>query len=489
MPTDRDQLPPELKPEQTLRTPSGSGPVLSVGDGHGRGRRQRTDLTTGSVPKNLFGQAWPQVIEGILNVADQFVDVFWAGRLPSGFRAIASIGVAQTFTQFAGQARQGFDVALRAMIARAVGARDIPLANHVLFQGLLITGVYSLLMVLIGLFGTGFFLSLIRASDELRAQTAVYMQVQFLGAATQSFRMATGTALQAAGEPIIPLRATLVSRIIHIVLTPFLIFGWLGLPAMGLAGSALATVLGQAVGIAMNLYGLSSGQSRLRITLRGARVDFPMISRQLRLAAPASIRGTERASSQLALLGIVTPFGDVVLAAYALTRRLEQSSSFGSGGIAQAGGVMVGQNLGGGQPSRAKQSLGWALVYVAAMKATVLGLFWLFPLAVIMVFTRDAAVVALTAHWVRIQLFAAFFQGLMIVFQEAYHGAGDTLAPLIVTLVGVWAIEVPLAYYLCLHTSLGPIGIAYAAIAGFSSRTLFFLGYYFTGRWLRIKVI
>lgn len=478
---------PKTGDDKQATPPAAAQPAVAPEEG-ARRRRPRTDLTTGSIPKKLFAQAWPQVIENVLNIADQFVDLFWAGRLPAGFRAIASIGVAQTFTQFAGQARMGFDVSMRAMIARAVGARNIPLANHVLFQGLSLTAVYSLFMVLVGIFLTDFFLNLINASDALRDQTSLYMRVQFIGNATQNFRMSTGTALQASGEPIVPLRATTVSRLIHIGLSPFLIFGWWIFPEIGLAGSALANVLAQAVGVAMNMYALMGGHGRLKLTLRGNRLDPPLILRQVRIGAPASVRGTERATSQLALLGIVSPFGDVALAGYALTRRLEMFSNFGSGGIAQASGVMVGQNLGAGHAPRARQTVGWALMYVAAMKSTIIGLFWIFPFAAIMVFTKDPAVVDLTMHWVRIQLFGAFFQGLMQVFQESFNGAGDTLTPMVVTLFGVWCIEVPLAWFLCTQTSLGPVGIAYASILGFVSRTLIFMGWYFYGRWLNFKV-
>jgi Na+-driven multidrug efflux pump len=214
-----------------------------------------------------------------------------------------------------------------------------------------------------------------------------------------------------------------------------------------------------------------------------------MVGRLLKLAAPASIRGTERASSQLALLWIVSPFGDIPLAAYSLTRRLEQFSSFGSGGIAQAAGVMVGQNLGAKKPERARSALKWALLFVTTMKGSILASLWIFAAGAVMVFTHDADVVDLTVQWMRIQLISALFQGIMMVYQESYHGAGDTLAPLVVTLIGVWAIEVPLAYWLCLHTSLGAIGIAWAAIAGFGSRAVFFAVYYFSGRWLRVKVL
>ncbi|MBF8299526.1 MAG: hypothetical protein HW397_575 [Dehalococcoidia bacterium] len=424
-----------------------------------------------------------------MNIADQTVDVFWAGRLPDGIRAIGGIGVAQTFTQFAGQFQQGFNVSMRAMIARAVGAKNIPLANSILVQGFFLTGIYSILMVLVGIFATDFFLNLINASDALREQTRLYMVIQFVGNGTQSFRNATGAALQAAGEPIIPLRATTVSRILHIVLSPFLIFGWMGFPEMGLAGSALATVLAQVAGIGMNVFALSTGQSRLSLSLRGNRLDKKLIWQQIKIGTPASIRGSERATSSLVLLAIAAPFGDIALAAYSLTRRIEQLANFGSGGLGQASGVMVGQNLGAGNIARAKEAVRWAVLYAFIMKVIANGLFYIAPFAIVGIFTQNPEALALTVVWMKIQLLVAIVHGMNNTLQESFNGAGDTLAPMINTLLGVWLVEVPVAWFLCTQTSLGPLGIAWGAFAAFSARLLSFIVYYFHGRWLRIKVI
>lgn len=148
----------------------------------------------------------------MLNSSEQFADLFWASRLDTGFQAIASIGVAQTFTQFLALVRIGFDVSMRAMIDRAGGARNIRLANHVLFHALHLTGMYSIAMLLIAVLGTHFFLSVVNASDALREKTALSMRTQFIGSATQNFRMSTGSALQAVGEPTVPLRATAASH-------------------------------------------------------------------------------------------------------------------------------------------------------------------------------------------------------------------------------------------------------------------------------------
>src|SRR5688500_11382921 len=105
----------------------------------GRGRRRYVgrDLTTGSIPRNLWSLAWPQTIEGVMRVVDQMMDLVWAGML--GTRSIAGVGVAQQYTQMAWTGRQGIDTALRAMVSRAIGRGDVALANHICWQAATLT--------------------------------------------------------------------------------------------------------------------------------------------------------------------------------------------------------------------------------------------------------------------------------------------------------------------------------------------------------------
>lgn len=84
-------------------------------------------MTEGSALKNLFFLAWPQVTEGTLTVIAQVADMFWAGRL--GYQAVAGLGVGQIYMMMALSARAGMDAAMRALIARAIGARQISQAT------------------------------------------------------------------------------------------------------------------------------------------------------------------------------------------------------------------------------------------------------------------------------------------------------------------------------------------------------------------------
>ena len=457
-------------------------------DDRRRKRWATVDPTTGSIPKKLFGMAWPQVTESVLNIGDQMVDLIWAGRLPGGFRAIASLGIAQSFTQFSRTARQGLDTSMQAMISRAVGAGNIRLANHVALQGFTLNGAYSLLMVIIGIFLTDVLLRMIGASEEIQSQTAMYMRIQFLGMATMSFRMNVGMVLQASGDVMTPLKATTIARVIHIVLTPFLMFGWWYFPEWGLPGAAVANVLAHAIGGSFNFYALFKGNSRLHLTLHGYYVDYRLMWRLIKIGTPASIAATERSMAQLILLVFVTPFGDMALAAYALTRRMEMFSNFGAMGLGRATGIMVGQNLGAGRQDRAKQSIFWGLVYVTAMKLVIGTLVFAFPVGLVMLFTDQAEVVELAALWLRIQVIGTIFMGTGMVFQQSFNTAGDTMAPMVVTLITMWFIEVPLAWVLSYTFGIGPLGIAYARLVSMTVRMGLYTGYYYWGRWLRVSM-
>jgi Na+-driven multidrug efflux pump len=123
--------------------------------------------------------------------------------------------------------RQGLDMAMRAMVSRAVGAGDIARANHVALQAFTLSGAFSVLMALIGVFFTEPLLAVLGVPDNVIAAGADYMRIQFVGSGTNAFRMMSGAALQSAGDTLTPMRSATVSRFLHVVLSPMFVFGWL----------------------------------------------------------------------------------------------------------------------------------------------------------------------------------------------------------------------------------------------------------------------
>ncbi len=460
------------------------------------------DLTEGSIPKNLWFLTWPTMVTGVLQIADNAAELIWAGFL--GFRAIASIGVAQTWIQLFNSGRMGLDTATRAMVSRAVGARDLPLANHVATQSLLFNAAAALAMMLVGVFFTEPLLRLLGVSEEVIAEGGLYLQMRFVAQVSFSLFGCSSSILQATGDPITPMKAQAAARLLQIVLAPLLVFGWLGLPTLDLPGIAVAVFLAQTVGLAITIHVLLTGRSRLRLSIAPLRPDFPLLWRMVRLGTPASVTNSERSLAQLILVGIVTPFGDTTLAAYSLTQRLQMFVNFGQHGVGQAAGVLSGQNLGAREVARARATVWWALGYTLLFSLFVGGAMLLFPTAFLIVFTREEHLLETAAPWLRITVLGFIAMGASTVFMQVFNTAGDTLVPMLVSLGSIWAIQQPAAILLSgaaqraqllgwqlslpVVSGLGDLGIAWAIVLAMAVRVAVYLPYFLWGPWWRKKV-
>lgn len=448
-----------------------------------RSRHSTRDLTKGSVRKNLWFLAWPQIAEGFLSVVDQMADLIWAGRL--GFQTIAALGVAQTYLMMVMTARMGLDSGMRSMISRAVGAGDIKYANHVLLQSLTLTAALAVVIIVIGVTFAEPLLRLLGVSDGVVAQATDYMRIQFVAMSVMSFQRLTAGALQASGDSLTPLKAATVSRVGHLALSPLFIFGWLMFPEMGIAGAAMANLLAQVAGVGLNVYALTNGSSRLALSIRGYYIDFPLIWRLIRIGAPASVTGMQRASSQLVVVVIVASFGDVAVAAYALARRAENLVNQSARGLGRAAGALAGQNLGANKPDRAKSAMNLALIFVLILTAPVATLFIAWPSGVASFFNSDPEFVSAASTWLRIVAIGYLSMATVQVFTQGLNTSGDTFAPMLITLATVWAIEIPLSFTLSQLTSLGPLGVAWAIVIGMTTRLVVFVWYYSKGKWLK----
>ena len=485
----------DTPPNEEARRQSADDAVFASGDpARGPKRRRRVsayttrNLTSGGIKSTLWFLAWPQMVGGVFNAADQLADLFWAGMI-GGFHAIAGVGVAQTYAHLMMMARQGLDVGMQALIARAVGARRSDLANHAALQAFTLVIAISIVLVIGGVLLARPLLSVVGTSDGVIAATVLFLQYQFVSAGVQSFRQTAGAVLEASGDTLTHMKSTMASRVLHLVLSPFFIFGWLGLPEMALPGVAVANIVAQAVGTVWNLYALFSGSSRLHLSLRGYHLDPRLMWRILRIGGPASVTQMERGLSELVLVRLVTPFGDLALAAYGLTRRLERLTDIGSQGVGRASGILAGQNIGALKPERARATVRWAVTYVILIRGSAGLVLILFPAFFVSIFSDEREFVETAVIWVQIQAVAGVALGGGQVLQQSFNIAGDTLAPMLVTFMSMWVMEIPLAFVLTRFTPLGELGIPIAIAIAMFFRFALYGGYYLTGRWLRATVL
>ncbi|HLB27660.1 MAG TPA: MATE family efflux transporter [Dehalococcoidales bacterium] len=456
----------------------------------GRSRRRvdsiDRDWTKGNVFHNLLAISWPIVVGNSLNLLGPVVDMIWVAKL--GAAAIAGVGVAGMAVMMITSARMGLSMGSRAIIARAIGAGDSKDANHVIQQYFVISSIYSVVMALIGILLSKQIMSLFGLDADVIAEGTSYMRIQFIGTVAMSFRVMTETIMQASGDTQTPMRITVIFRIFHAALAPFLIFGWLFFPNLGVSGAALTNVISQGLGAIVGIWILSSGRTRLRLSMKNFSFDGPIIWRIIRVGFPAAIMNTERFFGDIVLMWFMSPFGTIAVAGHSLIQRIEAIMRMPSMGLGNAAAVLVGQNLGAKQPERAAKS-GWLAVALAQGLAVIVCisiLLWAEP--IIRVFNSEPAVVAMTATFLRIGSAGYLFMGLYFVMQNAISGAGDTIPPMLISMLNFWIVQIPIAFFLSRKTGLGVNGVRWAIVIGWAVGAAAYAIYFWKGRWKRKQV-
>lgn len=285
-----------------------------------------------------------------------------------------------------------------------------------------------------------------------------------------------------------PMRIVVGFRIFHLVLAPFLIFGWWIFPRLGVSGAALTGVIAQGIGGAIGLWFLFSGRTRLRLTLRDFRFDGKMIWRLVRVGLPASVTGAERTFANLTLMWFIVPFGTMAVAAHSLIERIDVFAHMPTQGFGMAAGVLAGQNLGAGQPQRAEKTAWQAAGLVTIAMFIVAGLIWLGAEGLVRLFNTEPELVRIASTFLRIQIVSYLVFGLVVVLMQCLNVVGDTVVPMVTTLTSMWLVQVPLAFYLSRFTGLGVYGVRWGIVSAIVVRAVIYTTYFKLGRWQHKRV-
>jgi len=213
-----------------------------------------------------------------------------------------------------------------------------------------------------------------------------------------------------------------------------------------------------------------------------------MIWRIVKIGVPASIMGMERSFGDLVLMWFMAPFGTLAIAGHALIQRMEAVLRMPCMGMGNASGVLVGQNLGAGQPERAEKS-GWMAVGLGQGWALLISVaIWLWAENIVRIFNSEPAVIETAGTFLRIAATGYLFMGLYFIMQNSITGSGDTMPPMLVTMLNFWLLQVPLAFFLPEYTNLGVVGVRWAIVTGWIAGAIAYATYFRLGRWKRKKV-
>ncbi|OGN88453.1 MAG: hypothetical protein A2Z74_07625 [Chloroflexi bacterium RBG_13_46_9] len=468
------QYPAQNPPERSKIPATG---MRGMPPGMMRGR----DWTQGSIFKNLLLLSWPMAVTNTLMMLGPTIDMIWVGKLGSG--SIAGVGVAGTAVQLVMGAMMGLTAGMRALIARFIGAKDIDSANRTAQQASVVTAIYAILMAVIGVFFSKQIVAMVGVKPEVVEAGAAYLRINFIGSAPMAFRMMMDSIMQASGDAMNPMKISIIYRAVHIVLCPFLVFGWWIFPELGVSGAAWTAVISQTIGVLLGINIMFGNRSRLKLSIRGFRFDFDIIWRIVRIGFPALISGIQRTLQQFILMLFMAPFGTIAVASHTISQRIEMFLFMPAMALGMGAGVLVGQNLGANQVERAEKSAWLATALVEAVAAICCVVILIWPSPIVSIFNSEPDLVKTATEYLFIALPGFALVGFMMVLMNAIQGAGDTVPMMVISIVTTWLITIPFAFFLPRWTDWGVYGVRWAMTASMLIGAVANIIYFRTGRW------
>ncbi len=439
------------------------------------------DFTTGPIGRAVILLAIPMVLEMVMESVFALTDAFFVSRL--GTDALATVGLTEAMITLLFAIAIGTGLATTAMVARRVGERDIAGARTAAAQSILLGLVLSAAVAVPGVIFAKDLLAVMGGSPELVATGHGYTRVLFGGSATIMLIFLLNAIFRGAGDAAIAMRVLWIANGVNILLDPCLIFGLGPFPELGVMGAAVATTIGRGTGVALQLWVLFRGGSRIQIRFSDLAPRMGIILRLFRLSVGGILQFLIGTSSWVIMVWIIGGFGSAAVAGYTLAIRLIVFAILPSWGMANAAATLVGQNLGANSPERAEASVWRAGTYNMFFLVGVSIIFIAFANPLIRLFTQEEEVIHYGVSCLRWVSYGYGFYAWGMVMVQAFNGAGDTYTPTVINFFCYWLFQLPLAYLLAKQTGLGATGVFMAITAAESLIAVVGILVFRRGRW------
>ncbi|MGN6370088.1 MAG: MATE family efflux transporter [Phycisphaerae bacterium] len=447
----------------------------------------------------IMALALPTIVEQLVSALVGVTDTWVAGRTGPDAAAHAAVAAAvgtMTYLQwFAGLMTSALGVGATAIVARSIGARKREVATRV--AGTVCSGAF-----LVGLVTAGIFYFLPWAVVHVfglhgaAAEYGVaYLRIMSLTVCLQSVGQIGMACLRGAGDTVRPLMVTVAIVVINGVASPALTFGWFGLPAMGVRGNAIGTLLAFAAAGVMTLWLLLSEGAGLRLRLRHFRIVPTLLKRVLRIGMPSWLEGMLLWGGQVAIVMLVISPTDVAIgvngatmAAHTAVLRVESFAFLPGFGFGIACSTLVGQYLGARKAGEAERAVGMSnRLAVMTMTAAAVPMV-LFPRYLVGLLVESGTVMDVGRWPLVLAGLAQPGFAVAIIKSSALKGAGDTVSPMLSTITGmvlriILVFGVMAAFKHAGHAGWGLLAVWICIFVDLNYRAVYTSAVFRTGKW------
>lgn len=445
------------------------------------------DLTKGKILNGLLYMSIPAMLGMMSQTVYDLVDMMWIGRISAD--AVAAITLFSSIYYIAFVLNNIIGSGSVAVLSQAFGSKDENLAKVAIvntFSFKLIVGVVASVF----LFFTIKPLLLLFTQDMNLIESALaYGRIRIVFLPITFSSVTVRTILRCSGDSKNPMRIDVLTSILNIILDPLFIFAEipiLGISGLGfgIAGAAMATVISTTLSLVISSYIMFGPRSKYKLQVADLlKINKQIVIKITKIGIPEATSGLIQNVAHLIMVGFVTAYGTLAIAAYGIIGRLFSFLLMPLSGLTQGGSAMVGQNIGAAKMDRAEEvgltatKLGFVTMFVIA------SISFIFMPNIMSIFTTNQEVIRIGVSGLRASIFCMPIFAIGFGLSTLFGGSGYTVPFLYAAIMGQWVIQIPLMFLVTRVLKLSFPWLVSTYIFYALGQTLVAVYFYKKGQW------
>lgn len=374
------------------------------------------------VPKLLWSMAVPLITANIIIALYNIIDGIYVAQLSE--TALTATTLAFPAQMLMQSVAGGTATGVNSLFSRRLGASRMEEANRVASHGLVLALISYAVFLALGLGLSGPFIRLFQPSEALRVMGTEYLTIVLAGSIGVFLTFSMGGILEATGHANLYMAMTATGAVVNIVLDPILIFGWFGLPAMGISGAALATVLSQILSALLGIVFNLRMNRDVRFRLRGFRFDREDLGEIYQVGIPSILMQSLGSVMNVGMNKLLIADSETAVSVFGVYYKMQTFVFMPVFGITQAQSVIVGYNYGAKRPDRMRHTIKLAVQAGTLIMLLGTAVVHLFPQAILALFNAGPEMISIGVHALRVVSMPFVLSAACIVLGDALTGMG-----------------------------------------------------------------
>lgn len=421
--------------------------------------RQENKMGVMPIPKLLITMSLPMIISMLVQALYNIVDSMFVAQLNED--ALTAVSLAFPIQNLMIAVAAGTGVGINALLSKSLGEKKYETANKIAQNGILLAVLSSLVFALIGIFGSRAFFAVQTDDAQIIEYGVEYMSVISIVSIGVFLQITFERLLQSTGKTIFNMITQGLGAIINIILDPILIFGWFGLPAMGVTGAAVATVVGQVIAALLGLFFNQKYNKEIHVTFKGFKPCKETIGNIYKIGVPSIIMQSIGSLTTFGMNNILLMFSSTAATVFGVYFKLQSFVFMPVFGLTNGMIPIIAYNYGARNKKRIYQTIKLSVGIAVGIMILGLVIFQLCPATLLGLFEASENMLKIGVPALQTISLSFVFAGFCIVISSVFQALGNGVYSLIMSIARQIVVILPVAFIFAKLFGLDMVWYAY----------------------------